>query len=138
MTNTYSYAVWRRKSSTAVVKLYPRGKGKMSILKWETVLSLSKYFGWHKYLIEDSLFPFHILWNDISRKYDADIILKWWWLKWQAEALRLAFSRALLEFGTDFRLQLKPHGLLKRNPKIKERKKPWLKKARKSPQWSKR
>ena len=56
----------------------------------------------------------------------------------QAEAIRLGFSRALVIGNEDNRLTLKPHGLLKRDPRIKERKKPGLKKARKSPQWSKR
>lgn len=56
----------------------------------------------------------------------------------QAEAIRLAFARALVAYNEANRLQLKPYGLLKRDPRIKERKKPGLKKARKSPQWSKR
>lgn len=56
----------------------------------------------------------------------------------QAEALRLGFSRALVIEKESHRLVLKPHGLLKRDPRIKERKKPGLKKARKSAQWSKR
>ena len=56
----------------------------------------------------------------------------------QAEALRLGFARAMVIEKEENRLTLKPHGLLKRDPRIKERKKPGLKKARKSPQWSKR
>jgi small subunit ribosomal protein S9 len=56
----------------------------------------------------------------------------------QAEALRLGLARALVLYNEEYRLTLKPHGLLKRDPRIKERKKPGLKKARKSAQWSKR
>jgi len=56
----------------------------------------------------------------------------------QADAIRLAFSRALIKSKEEWRLTLKPQGLLKRDPRIKERKKPGLKKARKAPQWSKR
>lgn len=56
----------------------------------------------------------------------------------QSDAVRLAFSRALIKSKEEWRLTLKPHGLLKRDPRIKERKKPGLKKARKAPQWSKR
>jgi small subunit ribosomal protein S9 len=59
-------------------------------------------------------------------------------LRGQAEAIRLAISRALVEFNADYRPTLKPYGLLKRDPREKERKKPGLRKARKSPQWSKR
>jgi len=44
----------------------------------------------------------------------------------------------LVEFNPDYRATLKPYGLLKRDPREKERKKPGKKKARKSPQWSKR
>ena len=56
----------------------------------------------------------------------------------QADAIRLAFARALIKSKEEWRLALKPQGLLKRDPRIKERKKPGLKKARKAPQWSKR
>lgn len=56
----------------------------------------------------------------------------------QSEALKLAFARALIQINPEFRLQLKPLGLLKRDPRRKERKKPGLRGARRSPQWSKR
>jgi small subunit ribosomal protein S9 len=56
----------------------------------------------------------------------------------QADAIRLGFSRALVELDEQLRNQLKPFGMLKRDPRIKERKKPGLKKARKAGQWSKR
>jgi small subunit ribosomal protein S9 len=52
--------------------------------------------------------------------------------------LRLSFARALIKHNPEYRTQLKPFGLMKRDPREKERKKPGLKKARKSPQWSKR
>jgi small subunit ribosomal protein S9 len=44
----------------------------------------------------------------------------------------------LVEWNSDLRPTLKPYGLLKRDPRVKERKKPGLKKARKAPTWSKR
>ncbi len=56
----------------------------------------------------------------------------------QAEALRHGISRALIEFNIDLRKSLKGAGFLKRDPRMKERKKFGLKKARKAPQWSKR
>jgi small subunit ribosomal protein S9 len=59
-------------------------------------------------------------------------------LSGQADAIKLAFARALLVFDVDLRTQMKPFGLLKRDARIKERKKPGLKKARKAPTWSKR
>ena len=59
-------------------------------------------------------------------------------LKGQAEAAKLAISRALLEVSADFRPALKSAGLLKRDPRSVERKKPGRKKARRSYQFSKR
>lgn len=56
----------------------------------------------------------------------------------QAEALRHGLSRALIKYNADFRKRLKKAGYLKRDPRMKERRKFGLKKARKSPQWKKR
>lgn len=56
----------------------------------------------------------------------------------QAEALRHALARALIVHDTELRKKLKKAGFLKRDPRAKERRKFGLKKARKSPQWSKR
>jgi len=58
--------------------------------------------------------------------------------KSQAEALRHGLARTLILFNIDFRKKLKKAGYLKRDPRVKERKKYGLKKARKSPQWAKR
>jgi small subunit ribosomal protein S9 len=59
-------------------------------------------------------------------------------IKGQAEALRLAISRALLQIDQEYRPTLKAQGLLKRDPRMVERKKPGQKKARKRFQFSKR
>ena len=56
----------------------------------------------------------------------------------QAEALRHGISRALVEYDLELRTRLKKLGFLKRDPRMKERRKFGLKKARKAPQWSKR
>ena len=56
----------------------------------------------------------------------------------QLEAIRLGISRALVAYNEEFRTSLKKSGLLSRDPREKERKKPGLKKARRAPQWSKR
>lgn len=134
----YLYAVGRRKSCTAVVKLYPKWSGNFSVRKWDEFVSLKEYFGWHAYMIENLLSPFTVLWKKMQQTFDAEIVVRWWGLAGQAEAIRLWFARALVISQDTHRLQLKPYGLLKRDPRIKERKKPWLRKARKSPQWSKR
>jgi small subunit ribosomal protein S9 len=56
----------------------------------------------------------------------------------QAEALRHGLARCLVKFNSDFRKRLKRAGFLRRDPRMKERKKPGLKKARRAPQWQKR
>ncbi len=56
----------------------------------------------------------------------------------QAEAIRLGLSRALVLINQNYRKKLKKAGFLKRDPRVKERKKPGLKKARRAPQWQKR
>ncbi len=56
----------------------------------------------------------------------------------QAEAIQLGLARALVKFDGEFQKPLKDLDYLKRDPRQKERKKPGLKKARRSPQWSKR
>lgn len=56
----------------------------------------------------------------------------------QAEATRHGLSRCLIKFNADFRKRLKRAGYLKRDPRMKERKKPGLKRARRAPQWAKR
>jgi small subunit ribosomal protein S9 len=56
----------------------------------------------------------------------------------QADAVKLGIARALLKADPDYRKQLRQHGLLTRDPRAKERKKPGLKRARKAPQYTKR
>lgn len=134
----YIYSVWRRKCSSAVVKLFPKWTGKSVIRQWEKIVDLSTYFWWHSYMVEDIFSPFKIISDDASKKFDVEVVVRGWWLKWQAASIRLWISRWLVKYNEDNRKLLKPYWLLKRDPRVKERKKPWLKKARKSPQRSKR
>ena len=75
---------------------------------------------------------------DLLKQFDADIKVIGGGIAGQSDAIKLAFARALIDYNPEWRLTLKPYGLLKRDPRIKERKKPGLKKARKAPTWSKR
>ena len=59
-------------------------------------------------------------------------------IKGQAEAIRHGISRALLKTNEELRTTLRKEGLLTRDSRVKERKKPGLRKARRAPQWSKR
>ncbi len=137
-TSKYIYAVWRRKCSTAVVKMYPKGSWKVTVKSGEKISTLKEYFWGHAYMIEDIYYPFEVIWPKVSKSFDLEVVVKWWWLMWQAESIRLWIARWLVKHNEDNRKILKPYWLLKRDPRIKERKKPGLKKARKSPQRSKR
>lgn len=80
--------------------------------------------------------PFEL--TDNSGKYDVNANLNGGGISGQAEALRLAISRALCDINPDYRPPLKAKGLLRRDPRMVERKKPGRKKARKRFQFSKR
>jgi small subunit ribosomal protein S9 len=71
-------------------------------------------------------------------KYDISVNVFGGGLTGQAGAIRLGITRALLEINPELRAILKPHGLITRDPRAKERKKYGLKKARRAPQFSKR
>lgn len=135
----YNYAIGRRKSTTAVVKLYSKGSGVFMVKtsSWKEV-SLKDYFGWNEYLYKNAMSPFEVIASDAFKKFDAHIRIVGWGISGQADAVKLGLARALIEWNWDLRPTLKPYGLLKRDPRIKERKKPGLKKARKAPTWSKR
>jgi len=139
-TKKYIYVIGRRKTSTATMKLYSQGKGNFNIISdsHPEGISLHDFFGWHKYLIEDVLYPITIANQNLQKKIDVEVRVRWGWLRGQAEAIRLALARWLVELSPEYRLPLKSQGLLKRDPRQKERKKPGLKKARRAPQWSKR
>ena len=140
MTNReYTNAVGRRKETTATVKLYAKGAGNILVKKVTgKEYTLADYFGGNVYLYKNAVLPFTTLGNDVLKKFDAEIKIVGGGIAGQSDAIKLAFSRALVEWNSDLRPTLKPHGLLKRDPRIKERKKPGLKKARKAPTWSKR
>ena len=135
----YTYAIGRRKETTAVVKLFGQGTGNFTIKTSNgSQKPLADYFGGNLYLLEAALSPLTTLGAEYLKKFDADIVVNGWGISGQADAIKLGFARALIEWNPEFRPTLKPYGLLKRDPRVKERKKPGLKKARKSPTWSKR
>jgi len=128
----YTYAIGRRKETTAVVKLFGQGSGSFIIKTSNgSQKPLADYFGGNLYLLEAALLPLTTLGADYIKKFDAEIIINGGGISGQADAIKLGFARALIEWDPDLRLTLKPFGLLKRDPRIKERKKPGLKKARK-------
>ena len=85
------------------------------------------------YVVEQ---PLHL--TESMGKYDIKVNLSGGGITGQAEALRLAIARALIKIDPEFRPVLKENGLLKRDPRMVERKKPGQPKARKKFQFSKR
>ena len=120
----------RRKEATAVVRL-TKGKGNLTVNK----KNIDEYFGRDvaKMIIRQPL----VLTNS-ENVYDIDIKVKGGGSFGQAGAIRLAISKALIELNPELRADLKKSGYLTSDSRGKERKKVGLKKARKSPQFSKR
>ena len=123
------YGTGRRKNAVARVRLVP-GTGKVTVNGREAI----DYFG-RQALIDDFMAPFKV--TDTEGHFDVIARLNGGGISGQAGALRHGISRALLEAG-DYRLELKKAGFLTRDPRMVERKKYGLKKARKRPQFSKR
>jgi small subunit ribosomal protein S9 len=71
-------------------------------------------------------------------KFKITVVAKGGGIAGQADAVRHGIARALIEYDKELRTGLKKAGMLKRDPRAKERRKFGFKKARKSPQWSKR
>lgn len=123
-------SVGRRKTAIARVYLQP-GTGKITVNNKE----FEEYFPLEstRTIIME---PFKITSTD--GKYDAKIRLNGGGKSGQADALRLGIARALNEIDEEFRAPLKEKGLLRRDARMVERKKPGRKKARKKFQFSKR
>ncbi|MEG2014133.1 MAG: 30S ribosomal protein S9 [Clostridia bacterium] len=120
----------RRKSSVARVRLLPNGNGVITINKRD----IEEFFQLDtmKYIVRQPL-----VLTSTSQKYDVIVSVKGGGFTGQAGAIRHGISRALVIAGED-KDAIKKAGFLTRDPRMKERKKYGLKKARKAPQFSKR
>ena len=120
----------RRKKAIARVRIMP-GTGVISVNK----RTLDEYFGLDtlKYIVNQPLVE-----TNTSDKFDIYVNVKGGGFTGQAGAIRHGIARALCEADGTYRAALKKAGFLTRDPRMKERKKYGLKKARKSPQFSKR
>lgn len=121
----------RRKEATARVKITSGGSGKVII----NGVDYKKYFpqAIYQQLLEQ---PFALVGQ--AGQYDVEANTNGGGVKGQSEAIRLGISRGLIQVNPEYRALLKPLGLLTRDPRSVERKKPGKKKARKSYQFSKR
>jgi len=124
------YGTGRRKKSIARVYLVP-GNGDIKINK----RSIDEYFGLEtlKVIVRQPLVA-----TETEGKYDVIVNVHGGGYTGQAGAVRHGIARALLKVDAEFRPALKKAGYLTRDPRMKERKKPGLKSARRAPQFSKR
>ncbi len=127
------YGTGRRKTSVARVHLRP-GNGKI-VINDKTYDSFKEYFQ-RDTLVMEANKPF-VVTNTIGQ-FDVICRLNGGGLSGQVGALKLGIARALLNFNDSLRKTLRENGLLTRDPRMVERKKYGKKKARRSPQFSKR
>jgi len=127
----YFEAVGRRKTAVARVRLFTRGEKTFLINEkpFEIYFPLPEL----QKTIKDPLLRMKCL-----DKFKVSVIIRGGGFRAQAEALRHGIARALVVFNPDFRKRLKKAGFLTRDPRMRERKKFGLKRARRAPQWQKR
>lgn len=125
----YHYANGKRKTSVARVRLYD---GKGVIIVNET--PLEDYF--HGTLIGSVKAPLKLV--DMLKRFDISAKVVGGGVSSQSDAVRHGIAKALMVFDPALRAPLKKAGYVTRDSRVKERKKPGLRRARRAPQWSKR
>jgi len=127
----YWQGVGRRKTAVAVVKIFKEKDPSFLVNE----KPLEKYFPLFE-LQKIAKAPLELL--KLENKFKVLALVSGGGLVAQSEAIRLGLARALVSFKEEFRKKLKKAGFLRRDPRVKERKKPGLKRARRAPQWQKR
>ena len=127
----YYEAVGRRKESTARVRLAD-GSGTFTVNEKEAAIYFPRVGD-----LNDILRSFDAVGQD-AKKYDVTVKVMGGGVTGQTEAVRLGLARALVLLNGDWTSALRKNGLLTRDARVKERKKPGLKKARKAPTYTKR
>ena len=126
----YNEGVGRRKTATARVRLYP-GEGKIIV----NDKPVEEYFS-REYDLLHLLEPLKV--TGLMNKFNVSVKVKGGGMSGQAGAVRHGLARALLKANPELRPILRKGGFLTRDARMKERKKPGLKRARKAPQYTKR
>jgi len=131
MSAQYYEGIGRRKAATARVRLFPGGTGNLVINEKEGRDYLPREGD-----VEILLEPLTTIGQEDG--YDISVHVNGGGVSGQRDAIKLGVARALLEIDPDLRPRLKAGGYLTRDPRVKERKKPGLKRARKAPTYTKR
>ena len=127
----YYEGIGRRKQSSARVRLYPGGTGRFIVNDKE----VEDYFP-REGDFDIMIRPLIVVGQNGS--YDISVHVMGGGISGQRDSVKLGIARALLKIDPEMRSRLKPEGLLTRDARIKERKKPGLKRARKAPTYTKR
>ncbi len=127
----YYQAIGRRKTSTSIVRLYEKKSGGIIV----NDKKLEEYFPTFE-LQKKVKEPLEEL--AMIGKFSVTAKVSGGGVKSQAESVRHGIARALVLFDENLRKQVKSAGYLTRDPRMRERKKPGLKRARRAPQWRKR
>ncbi len=126
----FYYGLGKRKSAIARVRLFQEGVGKVSV----NGDAAGKYF--FSTHTENALSP--LVLSEHAKKVDIEAFVEGGGKVAQSDAIRLGISRALVLMDPALRTLLKHAGFLRRDSRIKERKKPGLHRARRAPQFAKR
>lgn len=127
----YFYGCGKRKTAIARVRLYAKGKGGVVV----NGKPLQEYV---KLAISSGIILSPLKLTGTAKDFDISVKVIGGGVSAQGEAIRHGIARALLEYNNTLRGTLKKAGFLTRDARIKERKKPGLKRARRAPQFSKR
>ena len=127
----YYEGIGRRKSASARVRLYPGGSGNVIINDKDAPDYLPREGD-----IQIMMRPLTQVGQETQ--YDISVHVNGGGITGQRDAIQLGIARALLKVDPDMRSDLKPRGFLTRDARVKERKKPGLKRARKAPSYTKR
>jgi small subunit ribosomal protein S9 len=127
----YFEGIGRRKAASARVRIYPGGNGTVIINDKAGEAYLDRLGD-----LEHALSPLEIL--GLSKKFNVTVKVSGGGVTGQTDAIRLGVARAVVKMNEDSRPELRRAGLLTRDARVKERKKPGLKRARKAPTYTKR
>lgn len=128
---TYFEGIGRRKEASARVRLHQGGTGVITINDKDGADFLTRAGD-----LEDATSPLRVA--NVEGSFNVTVLVKGGGVTGQTEAIRLGLARALLKLDETLKPALRHAGLVSRDPRVKERKKPGLKRARKAPTYTKR
>jgi small subunit ribosomal protein S9 len=127
----YFEGIGRRKSASARVRIYPGGNGTVVINDIPGDEYLDRLGD-----LENALAPLEVLGQ--LNKFNVTVLVNGGGVTGQSDAIKLGVARALLKMDENLRSDMRRNGFLTRDARVKERKKPGLKRARKAPTYTKR